>query len=78
MPVPLSDWPVSGALLGMRANFLYLPEFMRQTGLLGQYKTLDEDRNDWIAGADVNKNDTSTKKGPARRTGYATGPQGDD
>ena len=50
--------------------------FMRQTGLLGQYKTLDEDQNDWIAGADVNQNDTSTKKGRGRRTSYATGPQG--
>ncbi|KAK3170192.1 hypothetical protein OEA41_009578 [Lepraria neglecta] len=50
--------------------------FMRQAGIVGQYKTLDEDQNDWIAGADVNKNDTSTKKGPGRRTGYATGPQG--
>ena len=48
--------------------------FIRLTGLLGQYKTLDEDQNDWIAGADVNKNDTSTKKRPGRRTGYTTGP----
>ncbi|KAL2045595.1 hypothetical protein N7G274_002023 [Stereocaulon virgatum] len=50
--------------------------FMRQTGLVGQYKTLDEDQNDWTAGADVNQNDKSTKKRPGRRTGYATGPQG--
>ena len=52
--------------------------FMRQTGLIGQYKTLDEDQNDWIAGADVKQNDTSTEKGRGRRTCYATRPQGSE
>ena len=62
----------------LRYKILYTIQniFMRQTGLIEQYKTLDEDQNDWIAGADVNKNDTSTKKGPGRRTCYATEPQG--
>ena len=51
--------------------------FMRQTGLLGQYKALDEDQNDWIAG----QTSTRTIRAPKRDRGVKhamPGKQDDD